>query len=53
MSKMILNGYNQSDWVRYLMKTRQNDYVTNCICVVYAENETKLLWMIRPGMVCD
>lgn len=33
------------------MKTRQNNYVTNRIGLVYVENNNELLRPIRPGVV--
>lgn len=35
-----------------MMKTRQNNDVTDCIGVVYAETKTKLLGPIKPGAIC-
>ena len=36
-----------------MTKTKQDNDVTNHINVIYAENETKLLWSIGPGAVDD
>ena len=41
---ILLNFRAQSDWV---------PIVTNRTDVVYAENETKLLWSIRPGSIYE
>ena len=35
------------------MKTKEDNDVTNCIGVVYAESKIELLWPIRPGAICD
>ena len=32
---------------------RQDNDVIDCTGVAYAKNETELLWLIRPGMICD
>ena len=39
--------------MRSLTKTRQDNKVTDRTRVVYAENETKLLWLIKPGVDYD
>ena len=36
-----------------MMKTRQDNDMTNSIGVVYLKNKTELSWLIRPGIVCD
>ena len=36
-----------------MTKTKQDNDVTNHINAIYAENETKLLWSIGPGVVDD
>ena len=36
-----------------MMKTRKDNDVTNCIGVVYVENEIELSWPIRPSVVYD
>ena len=36
-----------------MMKTKQDNNVTNCIDAVYAQNETQLLYLIILGAVCD
>ena len=40
------------DCVGFVMKTKEDNDVTDCIGVVYAETETKLLEPIEPGAVC-
>ena len=35
------------------MKTRQDNDMSDYTNVVYANNETELLWLIRSGMVYD
>ena len=32
---------------------RQDNEMTNCICMVYIENGTKLSWMIRQSLVYE
>ena len=53
MSKTKLSCLDQSDLVQSMTKTKQDNDVTNHINVIYAENETKLLWSIGPGAVDD
>ena len=36
-----------------MMKTRYDNYVIDCTNMVYAENETELLWSIKLSMVYD
>lgn len=36
-----------------MMKTRQDKDVTDCIGLVYTENDTELSEPIGPGVVCD
>ena len=36
-----------------MMKTKQDNNVTNRIDAVYAQNETQLLYLIILGAVCD
>ena len=36
-----------------MTKTRQDNYVTNCIDAVYTENEIDLSWPIKPCLVSD
>ena len=50
---MIMNYYDRSDWVEFVMKIKEDNDVTNCTCVVYIENDTKLSWLIGSGVVCD
>ena len=35
------------------MKTRQDNNMTYHTGMVYIENDTELLWLIRPGVGCD
>ena len=51
--KMILNFCDWLNRVPTMTKTRNNNYVTNHIDMTYIENETKLLWPIELGVVCD
>lgn len=39
--------------MQFVMKTRQYNDVTHCTSVVYAENETQLLWLIESNGVFD
>ena len=39
---MKLSYYAWLDRVRFVMKTRQDNDIIDCICVVYAETEIKL-----------
>ena len=52
-SRMKLNYKDLSDKVSYMMKTRQENEITDCTGAVYAENKTKLSSPIRHGAVCD
>lgn len=36
-----------------MMKTRQDNDVTNCTMVGYVENDTELLWLIGSGVEYD
>ena len=36
-----------------MMKTRQDNDVTDGISAFYVENDTELSWLIRSGMICD
>ena len=48
--KMILYFHDWLDRVSTMMKTRYDNYVTDCIDT---ENETKLLWLIGPCDIYD
>lgn len=39
--------------VQSVKKTKQDNNLTNCIGTVYIENDTELLWLIGPYVVCD
>ena len=52
-SKLKLNYRDLYDLVRSMMKTKQDNDVTDHIGVVYAENETKLSWLIGSGVICE
>ena len=41
--KTILNCHNLSGLLQFVMKTRQNNDMIDCIGVVYAKTKTKLL----------
>lgn len=51
-SKTILNCCDQLDRMQFVIKTRQDKDVTDCIGMVYAKTKTELLGPIEPGMVC-
>ena len=40
--KMKLSFHDLLDWVRSMIKTRQDNNVTNCLGALYAENEIEL-----------
>ena len=43
---MKVKFYDRSDRVRFMMKFKQDNDVTDCICVVYIEIEIELSWSI-------
>lgn len=45
--------HDQSNSVQSMMKTRQGNDITDRKVLLYIENETKPLWLIRWGMVYD
>ena len=51
--KTTLNYHDQSGKVLYRMKTTQDNDLIDRACVVYAENNTKLLWSIGPSAIYD
>ena len=53
MLKTILNYHDQLNWVQFLTNTKEDKDMTDRIGVVYAENDTKLLWLIRSSANCD
>ena len=36
-----------------MMKTRHDNDVTDCTGAMYAKNDTKLLWSIESGVICN
>ena len=48
-----MNCWDLFDRVWFVMKIRQYNDVTDHTSVVYAENDTELLWSIGQGAVCD
>ena len=46
-----MNGRDLSDYVRSMMKTRQDNDMVDCIGAIYAENKIKLLWLIGLGTI--
>ena len=53
MPKRKLNCRDRSDRMQFVMKTRQNNDVTNCTRMVYAENEIELSRSIKKGVDND
>ena len=53
MPKSKLNYWDLSDQVLSMMKTRQDNDMTNHIDTVYAKNDIELLWPIEPIVDCD
>lgn len=53
MTKTKLSYYDQSDRVQYIMKTKQNNDITDRTGTIYAKNDTELSWLIEPGVVYD
>ena len=52
-SKLKLNYRDQLDQVLYMMKTRQDNDVTDCISLAYTKIETELLRPIWTGTIYD
>ena len=46
---MKLIYHDQLNWVRSVVKTKQDNEMTELIGLVYIENDTKALWLIRLG----
>ena len=40
--KMKLSFYDRSDWVQFMIKTKEDSDVIDCIGLVYAKAETEL-----------
>ena len=53
MLKTKLSFHDRLDRVRFVIKTKQDNDVTDHTRVGYTENETKLFWPIGPGVACD
>ena len=53
MRKSKLNFRGLFDRVHYVMKTRQDNDVIDCMGSLYTENNTELLWLIILSNVCD
>ena len=47
----ILNCENRTGSVRFMMKKRQENDVTDRTCVIYVEIGTELSWMIKQVVV--
>ena len=52
MPKTKLSILDLLDWVRFVIKTIQENNVINHTSLVYVETKTKLLRPIKLGMVC-
>ena len=50
---MILSCHDLSNRVQFVMNTKHDNDVTDCIGVVYAKTEIILLRPIWPGVVYD
>lgn len=50
---MKLSYRDQSNWLLSVMKARQDNDVTNCICVIYTEKDIELLSLIGQGTIYD
>ena len=48
---MIVTNHDRLDRVPTMTKIRQDNYVTDRIDEVYAENEIKLSWSIKSSLV--
>ena len=53
MSKMKLSCCDWSNQVRFVTKTREDNYVTNHVGLIHIKIETKLLGPIWPYAICD
>lgn len=51
--KTKLNNHDRSGKVQSMMKVTQDNDGTDHTSMVYTENETKLLWLIRQGRIYD
>ena len=52
MLKMKLSFRDWSNWVQYVIKTRQDNNVIVSIGLVYAKIEAELSGSIEPSVVC-
>ena len=50
---MKLSCHDWLDWVQCVKKTRQDNYMTDYTSAFYTENDTELLWQIKPSAICD
>ena len=53
MSRLKLNYRDLSKWVRYVIKTRQDNNITDCIGSIYIKNEIELSWPVGPSAAHD
>ena len=52
-SEWKLNWRDLFDRVQFVMKTKQDNDVTDCTNAIYVENEIELWWSIRSSMICE
>ena len=53
MPKLKLNCYDLFDHVQFVMKTKQDNDMANCIATIYVKNKIELSWPIKPGTFFD
>ena len=39
--------------MQYVTKTRQENYMSDRTCVIYAKNDIELSWLVRPSVNYD
>ena len=52
-SKIKLSYHDWSDWAWFVMKSSEDNNVTNCIGLVYVEIKIKLTRLIELGVIYD
>ena len=52
MLKPKISSRDLFDYVWSMIKTRQDNDMVDCKGAIYAEKETKLLWLIKLGTIC-
>ena len=53
MLKMKLTYHFRLERVLFVMKTRQDNNVTNRTTTIYVKNDIELLWLIESGAICN